>query len=131
MACLAVALQIYRLYRISFRVFVLNQNAGFSAVNNLGSALARGRLLLLMNSDVLPDKPGWLGTMTAFYDSTPKIGALGSKLLFEDDSRQHAGLYFVRPLGSSVWEPTLLQGLHRHHMRCDASGTGGDRGIIL
>jgi len=109
------ALQIYRLYRISFRVVVLNQNAGFSAVNNLGSALARGRLLLLMNSDVLPDKPGWLGKMTAFYDSTPKIGALGSKLLYEDDSLQHAGLYFVRPLGSSVWgNQHYFKGLHRH-----------------
>jgi len=109
------ALQIFRLYRIPFRVVELNQNAGFSAVNNLGSELARGRLLLLMNSDVLPDKPGWLGKMAAFYDSKPKIGALGPKLLYEDDSLQHAGLYFVRPFGSSVWgNQHYFKGLHRH-----------------
>ena len=108
------ALQIYRLYRIPFRVAVLNQNAGFSGVNNVGSSLARGRLLLLMNSDVLPDKPGWLGKMKAFYEATPKIGALGPKLLYEDDSLQHAGLYFTRPYESTVWgNQHYFKGLHR------------------
>ena len=75
-----LALQLFQLYRIPFRVVVLNQNAGFSGVNNVGGSLAHGRLLLLLNSDVLPDKPGWLGNMKAFYDSTPKIGALGTKI---------------------------------------------------
>jgi GT2 family glycosyltransferase len=108
------ALQLFRLYQIPFRVAVLKQNAGFSGVNNVGSSLARGRLLLLLNSDVLPDQPGWVGKMTAFYDSTPRIGALGPKLLYEDDSLQHAGLYFFRPLGSSVWtNQHYFKGLHR------------------
>ena len=34
--------------------------------------------------------------MRAFYDATPQIGALGPKLLYEDDSIQHAGMYFQR-----------------------------------
>jgi GT2 family glycosyltransferase len=110
-----LALQIYRLYGIPFRVVELNQNAGFSGVNNVGSSLAQGRLLLLLNSDVLPDKPGWLGKMKAFYEATPKIGALGPKLLYEDDSLQHAGLYFSRPQQSSVWgNQHYFKGLHRH-----------------
>lgn len=108
------ALQIFRLYRIPFRVVVLNQNAGFAGVNNVGSSLARGKLLLLLNSDVLPDKAGWLGKMTGFYNSMPKIGALGPKLLYEDDSLQHAGLYFNRPYGSMVWgNQHYFKGLHR------------------
>ena len=70
-----------------------------------------GRLLLLLNSDVLPDRPGWLEQMVSFYDARPDIGALGPKLLFEDDSIQHAGIYFEREADSgAVGEPALLQG---------------------
>jgi GT2 family glycosyltransferase len=110
-----VASQLFQLYRIPFSVVTLERNAGFSAVNNVGAFLARGRLLLLLNSDVLPDKPGWLGKLTAFYDSTLGIGALGPKLLFEDDSLQHAGIYFSPMAGTSVWENRhYYKGLHRH-----------------
>jgi GT2 family glycosyltransferase len=109
------AAQLFPLYRIPFKVVTLKQNAGFSAVNNVGASLARGRLLLLLNSDVLPEKPGWLGRMIEFYDATPGIGALGPKLLFEDDSLQHAGVYFSPLANSSLWENRhYCKGLHRH-----------------
>jgi GT2 family glycosyltransferase len=109
------AAKLFRLYCVPFSVVILERNAGFSEVNNVGAALARGRLLLLLNSDVLPDKPGWLGKMSSFYDSTPKMGALGPKLLYEDDSLQHAGMYFYRPAGSSLWENMhYLKGMHRY-----------------
>ena len=42
-----------------------------------------------MNSDVLPDQPGWLSRMVEFYEANPRIGALGPKLLYEDGSIQH------------------------------------------
>ncbi len=109
------AAQLFRLYQVPFRVVTLKRNSGFSAVNNVGASLARGRLLLLLNSDVLPDVPGWLGKMIGFYDSRPGIGALGPKLLYEDDSLQHAGLYFSELAGSSLWENRhYFKGLHRH-----------------
>jgi GT2 family glycosyltransferase len=92
----------------------LKRNAGYSAANNVGVSLARGRLLLLLNSDVLPDQPGWLGVMAAFYDVTPGIGALGPKLLYEDDSLQHAGMYFSLLASAGVWENRhYFKGLHR------------------
>jgi GT2 family glycosyltransferase len=110
----AAASQLFQLYRVPLSVVTLKCNAGFSAVNNVGASLARGRLLVLLNSDVLPDKPGWLGKMRAFYDSTPGIGALGPKLLYEDDSLQHAGIYFAPLTGTSVWENRhYFKGLHR------------------
>ena len=88
-----------------------SSNAGFAGANNAGVGLARGRLLLLLNSDVLPDRPGWLGTMREFYDATPDIGALGPKLLYEDDSIQHAGMYFYQPARlADVGRRPLLQG---------------------
>jgi O-antigen biosynthesis protein len=70
---------------------------------------------VLLNSDVLPDRPGWLGTMARFFDQTPEIGALAPKLLYEDDSLQHAGLYFLRAPGSPIWENMhYFKGLNRH-----------------
>src|ERR1044072_630233 len=52
--------------------------------------------------------------MNDFYERTPGIGALGPKLLYEDDSLQHAGLYFHRPAGSELWENAhCFKGLHR------------------
>ena len=49
----------------------------------------------MLNSDVLPDKPGLdRRDEEEFYDATSGIGALGPKLLYEDDSLQHAGIYF-------------------------------------
>ena len=109
-----LAVQLFRLYGVPFRLATLTRNGGFSAVNNLGASIARGRLLLLLNSDVLPSEPGWLAKMIKFYDATPKIGALAPKLLYEDDSIQHAGLYFDRPPGDHVWSNEhYFKGLYR------------------
>lgn len=99
-----LAPEMHALTGVPFRVVTLARNAGYSGANNAGAALARGRKLLLLNSDVLPDRPGWLGTMAGFFDATPGIGALSPKLLYEDDSLQHAGMYFLRPPGSTIWE---------------------------
>jgi GT2 family glycosyltransferase len=99
-----LAPEVHALTGVPFRVVTLARNAGFSGANNAGAAFARGGKLLLLNSDVLPDRPGWLGTMSGFFDATPGIGALAPKLLYEDDSLQHAGMYFLRPPGSTIWE---------------------------
>jgi GT2 family glycosyltransferase len=98
-----LASEMHDFHRVPFRVVRLTRNAGFPIANNLGASVARGRLLLLLNSDVLPDRPGWLENMTAFYDATPEIGALGPKLLYEDDSIQHAGIYFEQEVNSELW----------------------------
>jgi len=109
--------QLHDLYGLPFRLAVLSANAGYSTANNLGASLARGRKLLLLNSDVLPARPGWLAPMTAFYDAHPQIGALAPKLLYEDDSLQHAGLCFERDAssgGATSWSNEHpYKGLHR------------------
>ena len=52
--------------------------------------------------------------MIGFYDSTPNVGALAPKLLYEDDSIQHAGMYFDRPPGAQVWSNEhYFKGLYR------------------
>ena len=88
------------LHRVPLRIAVMARNAGYSGANNAGVSVARGRRIVLLNSDVIPDRPGWLGKMSTFYEATPNIGALGPKLLYEDDSVQHAGpVLLPRPRG--------------------------------
>jgi len=98
-----IAERLFRLYGVPFRVALLSHNAGFSGANSFGASLARGRLLLLLNSDVLPSRAGWLTPLVEFYDTTPRIGALAPKLLYEDGSLQHAGLYFRREGRPPLW----------------------------
>jgi hypothetical protein len=105
---------VFPIYRVPFRIAVPDQAVGFAGAANAGARLARGRLLLLMEPDVVPARPGWLGEMRAFYDATPSIGALGPKLLYEDDSIQHAGTYFFKRPGSPEWRSaTHFKGMHR------------------
>ncbi|HEX4804558.1 MAG TPA: glycosyltransferase [Conexibacter sp.] len=108
-----VAGHLHDLYGLPFRVAMLSANGGFSTVNNLGASIARGRRLLLLNSDVLPAAPGWLSRMTAFLDAHPEAGAVAPKLLYEDDSIQHAGLFFERLPGGSWSNEHYYKGLHR------------------
>jgi GT2 family glycosyltransferase len=109
------AAELYPIYRVPFRVATLATNVGFAGACNTGASLARGRMLLLLNSDVLPAHNGWLGRMRDFYDATPNIGALGPKMLYEDDSIQHAGMYFMRypDPGLRIWvDATYYKGMH-------------------
>jgi O-antigen biosynthesis protein len=111
------ARQYAKLYGVPFRVLTMKDNVGFGAAVHTGVGIARGRVLLLLNSDVLPVEPGWLGKLIAFHDATPDIGALGPKLLYEDDSLQHAGLFFDRiqegPTAGSWANMHYFKGLHR------------------
>lgn len=110
----AQARALFALYGLPFKVVNLSAGAGFAGANRHGIEVSRAPRLLLLNSDVIPDRPGWLGAMAEFYDATPGIGALGPKLLYEDDSLQHAGLYFHRAPGAEVWENAhCFKGLHR------------------
>ncbi len=113
-ALLAEAHRWFRFFQVPFRVVVLSQNGGFSTANNLGAEVARGRLLLLMNSDVLPDQPGWLTQLVAFHDDRSDVGAVAPKLVYEDESIQHAGMFFERPEGAELWaNEHYYKGLHR------------------
>ena len=104
------ASELHALYRVPFRVALLERHVGFGLAINAGVSISRGRLVLLLNSDVFPTQPGWVGRMSRFYDSAPQIGAVGPKLLFEDDTLQHAGLYFDRPVDVPVW-------MNRHYYK--------------
>jgi GT2 family glycosyltransferase len=68
-------------------------NAGFAVANNQGMRLARGRYILLLNSDtkVIGDA---LATLVYFMDENPSVGACGPQLLNEDGTLQPSGRAF-------------------------------------
>jgi GT2 family glycosyltransferase len=98
-----LAAPLHELHGIPFRVARTSRNAGYATANNLAAELARADTLLLLNSDVIPAEPGWLTRLHQFHQATIDIGALGPKLLFEDETLQHAGMYFERLGESGLW----------------------------
>ena len=63
----------------------------YSAINNFAASQARGEILLLLNSDIAVIEPSWLREMVRLA-MKPGIGAVGAKLLYPDDTVQHAGV---------------------------------------
>lgn len=63
----------------------------YSRLNNLAVAQARGEVLLLLNNDIEVIEPNWLREMVS-HALRPEIGAVGAKLLYPDDTVQHAGV---------------------------------------
>ena len=84
------------LYQLPVKLVIMERNSGYAAANNAGASQATGRYLVLLNSDVFAKTKGWVTKMAYFYASSDKIGALGAKLLYEDDSLQHAGMFFAQ-----------------------------------
>jgi GT2 family glycosyltransferase len=82
-ACVAAQLPLARL-------IVNDRNLGFARGNNVGLAAARGRCLMLLNSDAIA-APGALRTLVEFMDAHPEAGACGPQLLNSDGSLQPSG----------------------------------------
>ena len=71
------------------------QGKGFnySALNSFGAQYATGEYLLLLNNDTEVITPGWLEEMV-MYAQQKRVGCVGAKLLYPDDTIQHAGVGF-------------------------------------
>lgn len=67
------------------------QNVGFARSNNHAAARARGRYLLFLNNDT-EVAPGWLPPLLTIAENDPRVGMVGSKLLFPNGTIQHAGV---------------------------------------
>jgi GT2 family glycosyltransferase len=107
------------LFRVPFRVLWYGENRGFAGANNIGARAARGENLLLVNSDVIPQRPGWISTLAAALHELPDAGAVGPLLLFGDESVQHAGMY---PRTDDIFPGFLLN----THKGMGTAWEGGD-----
>ena len=65
----------------------------YSALNNFGAQYATGEYLLLLNNDTEVISPRWLEEMV-MYAQQKRVGCVGAKLLYPDDTVQHAGIGF-------------------------------------
>jgi GT2 family glycosyltransferase/SAM-dependent methyltransferase/tetratricopeptide (TPR) repeat protein len=69
------------------------ENLGFAVACNQGAKIAQGQFVVFLNNDTLPLK-GWLSALLREVESSPEIGVVGSKLLYEDGTIQHGGVAF-------------------------------------
>lgn len=144
--------ELHRLYRVPVRWVFGGINRGFSGANNLGAAHARAPVLLFLNSDVFPQRSGWIEPMLGVLREHPNIGAVGPRLVFAEGGIQHAGMRFEWLDEVQVWinrhpwlglDPELdpSRGLTRMPAvtgaclmlrRCDFDAVGGwDTGYLI
>jgi GT2 family glycosyltransferase len=75
----------------SARFVRLRANSGFATACNTGASTAAStEFLLFLNNDTVA-RPGWLDTMVE-YATTRHVDVVGAKLLFPNDTIQHAGV---------------------------------------
>lgn len=76
-------------------------NQGFGRANNLAMPFIRGRLVLLLNPDVLVS-PDTLTRSVEFMDANIKCGVMGVKLIGEDGALKSSCCYFPTPWNAAL-----------------------------
>ncbi len=76
---------------ITFQILRDDRPFNYSQLNNHAATYANGELLLLLNNDIEIIEGDWLGEMVS-HAIRPEIGAVGARLLYPDDTLQHAGV---------------------------------------
>lgn len=109
-----LAAELFPLYSLPFRMAVISEAAGLAIACDLGASLARADRLVFLGADVVPDRPGWLGTLAAALDGDPTVAAATPKLLHPDGTIDQAGLQYA-PSGPAREARLLhrLRGMHR------------------
>lgn len=89
----AEALALFERLRRDPRVRVIRYDApfNFSAINNLAARHATGDVFVLLNNDVRVIHPDWLAELVRQV-MRPDVGVVGARLLYPDDTLQHAGV---------------------------------------
>jgi len=78
------------------RLIVNEENTGFAIPNNQGMAVARGRHIMLLNSDT-EVRRGALLRLVSVLDADTKIGAVGPALWLPSGVRQRSAASFKTP----------------------------------
>jgi len=68
-----------------------DMNLGFSKACNQGARSAASEYLVFLNNDTIPHK-NWLTELIDVADAWKDVGIVGSRLLFPDNTIQHAGV---------------------------------------
>jgi GT2 family glycosyltransferase/DNA-binding SARP family transcriptional activator len=77
------------------KVITNDENLGFAKACNQGAQAAKGEYLVFLNNDTIPFA-GWLSALVDEVKTHSDVAVVGSKLLYEDRTVQHAGVAFSR-----------------------------------
>ena len=116
-----LATELYALYGLPLRLAALTGPGDLSLACERGAALARAARLLFLGSDVLPDRPGWLGALTAALDVDPALAAAAPKLLFADGAIDQAGLEWEQAASGELRLRARLRGMRRDLVAAEES----------
>jgi GT2 family glycosyltransferase len=83
--------EVLQTYRERLRVVTHKRNLGFATSCNDGAAASSSRFVVFLNNDTLPVE-GWLDALVAYAEHHERAAVVGSKLLFPNDTIQHAGV---------------------------------------
>lgn len=80
---------------LSYKIVTFNGNFNFSKMNNLAAKESTGDLLLFLNDDTKILDEFWLDEMVSIL-LNDNVGAVGTKLIYGDETLQHAGMVFLK-----------------------------------
>jgi GT2 family glycosyltransferase len=75
----------------NFKVIDINTEFNFSNINNVAIKESKGKYLILLNNDTTVITPNWIELMLG-YAIQKHVGTVGVKLLYPDNTVQHAGV---------------------------------------
>ncbi|MFO0698012.1 MAG: glycosyltransferase [Nitrospira sp.] len=73
------------------QILTNEENLGFAKACNQGARAARGKYLVFLNNDTIPQE-GWLKALVTEAEGDASVGVVGGKLLYPDGTIQHAGV---------------------------------------
>ena len=85
------------------RVVKWEDEFNYSKINNYGVKQARGEYLLLLNNDVEIITENWIEEMLANCQRA-EVGIVGAKLLYPDNTVQHASVITASSVATSLNE---------------------------
>ncbi len=74
----------------NIRIIEYKDEFNFSKINNFAVKKAKGEHILFLNNDIEVISQGWLTGMLE-HSARKEVGAVGAKLIFPNDTIQHAG----------------------------------------
>ena len=73
------------------RIINWNHPFNYSEIQNIGVRESKGDFIALLNNDIVIEESGWLKEMIGHAQKS-HVGAVGTKLLFQNDTLQHGGI---------------------------------------
>jgi O-antigen biosynthesis protein len=99
----------------SIRLVMADEPFNWARLNNQAARLAAEPLLVFANDDMRMLTPGWDARLRGLL-ARPEVGAVGARLIYDDDTIQHAGIL-------CGWKGSVIHdGLHEP---LDAPGPAG------